>query len=1002
VAITPELWQTVKTLFHAVLERPPAERTAFLEQNCSDPDIRHEVATLLAGYKEAGAFLSDGRLDAAAKPEVGRLRPGEILAGRFNILRFIAAGGMGEVYAAEDVELREHVAIKIISPEIVQAPSALARFKREVQLARRVTHPNVCRLYDLFRHQRSDRSDNESQLIFVSMELLEGETLSARLHRQQCMTIEEALPIVTQMAAGLTAAHQANIVHRDFKPSNVMLIRSGLAGGTRAVITDFGLAVRETSSDSQSTLISQQALAGTPAYMAPEVIKGEAATAACDIYALGLVIYEMITGHPAFWAETPMACAIKRLSERPVSPRQLVPELPISWERAIVRCLEREPAARFPTASDVARAIAGELPTMRNQRVNRLKVAALIILITVILAGVIVGRWYRTSSIKRSLNETDTIVLADFANSTGDVVFDNTLKQGLSVALSQSPFLNILPYQRMSDTLQLMGRPREQRLTEEVAREICVRTNSKVMVAGSIASLGSEYVVGLRAADCNSGNTVAQAQVQVGRKEEVLNALDKTANSLRAKLGESLASVQKYDLPLEEATTPSLEALKAYSRDDILSLKRAIEIDPNFAMAYASLAGWYSSLGENGLATANLTKAYQLRGRASEREKYNISAGYYGVATGELGKAIQVCEQWSRNYPRDTLPHVISAGLSMQLGQYEKVLAETIESIRLDPDHRPYGDLVGAYAFLNRFNEAKASYDQALARNIDDRGLRAFRYYIAFLEGDTAEMQRDVTWAKGKQRAEDELLTMESDTEAYAGRLRKAWELSRQAADTAIRNGQKETAALYLLNAALRDAEVGKASESRRQAISALALSPSRDYQILSAVTLARSGDSTRAGIIAADLHKRYPLNTMLNDYWLPTILATIEIKHKRAAKALELLQRASAYELGQPWVEAPVTMNLYPSYVRGEAYLEEGQGAQAAAEFQKLIEHRGVVMNSILGALTHLQMGRANVLSGNKESARKAYRDFLTLWKDADPDIPILKQARAEYAKLQ
>jgi eukaryotic-like serine/threonine-protein kinase len=393
VGITPKLWETVKTLFHAVLERPPAERAAFLEQNCSDPDIRREVATLLEGYKEAGSFLSGGKLDNEPKAETGGLRTGEILAGRFNILHFIAAGGMGEVYAAEDLELREQVAIKIISPEILQAPSAVARFKREVQLARKVTHPNICRLYDFFRHQHSDPREREPDLIFVSMELLEGETLSSRLHRQQRMTVEEALPIVTQMASGLAAAHQASVVHRDFKPGNVMLVLSGLPVSTRAVITDFGLAVRQTSS-TQSTLTSQQALAGTPAYMAPEIIKGEVATAACDIYALGLVIYEMVTGRLPFQGETPMSCAVKRLAEPPVSPRQLVPELPKVWERSILRCLELQPSARFATANDVVRALTDDLLSIRSQHANRLHVAIKTGAAIIALAGIVGAGWY--------------------------------------------------------------------------------------------------------------------------------------------------------------------------------------------------------------------------------------------------------------------------------------------------------------------------------------------------------------------------------------------------------------------------------------------------------------------------------------------------------------------------------------------------------------------------------------------------------------------------------
>jgi len=619
-----------------------------------------------------------------------------------------------------------------------------------------------------------------------------------------------------------------------------------------------------------------------------------------------------------------------------------------------------------------------------------------------------VGLYLRSHS-PTGLTEKDTIVIADFANTTGDAVFDDTLKQGLSVQLSQSPFLNLLPEQKVSETLKLMGRTPGERLTREVAREICVRTNSKAMLSGSISSLGSQYVIGLKAANCNSGDALAQEQVQTATKEEVLKALDKAATSLREKLGESLSSVQKYDAPVEQATTPSLEALKAYSesrkaRDAaaLPLLKRAIELDPNFAVAYTSLGISYSNLGENGLASENLQKAYDLRERTTELEKYRISATYYAFATGELEKSDQIYEQWAQAYPRDSVPPGNLAVDLISLGQYEKGMAETLKSIRLDPNSvTGYGNLVGIYAALNRLDEAKSTYEQALARKLEGRILHLNRYGVAFLEGDTSEIQRQLAWAAGKPAVEDAMLSVHSDTEAYAGRLEKARQLSRQAVDVAKRNDQKETAAMWLLNAALREAEVGNTAQARQQAASALALASTRDLQVLAALALARGGDTARAQTLANDLNKRSPLDTMLNGYWLPTIRAAIALDGKHPEKAIELLQAASAYDLGQPPPGAQVEGSLYPVYLRGEAYLAAGQGQQAAAEFQKLIDHPGIVVNFVLGALAHLQMGRARALSGDKESARKDYQDFFALWKDADPDIPILKEARAEYAKL-
>jgi tetratricopeptide (TPR) repeat protein len=537
-----------------------------------------------------------------------------------------------------------------------------------------------------------------------------------------------------------------------------------------------------------------------------------------------------------------------------------------------------------------------------------------------------------------------------------------------------------------------------------------VRTNSKAVLSGSISSLGSQYVIGLKAANCNSGDALAQEQVQAAAKEEVLKALDKAATGLREKLGESLSLVQKYDAPVEQATTSSLEALKAYSEARKASdaaalrlLKRAIELDPNFAVAYASLGISYSNLGENGLASENLQKAYDLRERATELEKYRISAAYYGFATGELEKSDQIYELWAQAYPRDSVPPLNLAVNLISLGQYEKGVAETLESIRLGPDSvTGYGNLVGIYAALNRLDEAKSTYEQALARKLEGRILHVNRYGVAFLEGDTPEIQRQLAWAAGKPGVEDLLLSIHSDTEAYAGRLEKARELSRQAADVAKRNDQKETAAVWLLNAALRDAEVGNTAQARQQATSALALVSTRDLRVLAALVFARGGDTARAQTMADDLNKREPLNTVLNGYWLPTIRSAIALEGRHPDKAVELLQAASAYELGEPSPGAQVGGTLYPVYVRGEAYLGAGQKQQAAAEFQKLIDHPGIVQNFLLGALAHLQLGRARALSGDKESARKDYQDFFALWKDADPDIPILKEAKSEYAKLQ
>ena len=606
-----------------------------------------------------------------------------------------------------------------------------------------------------------------------------------------------------------------------------------------------------------------------------------------------------------------------------------------------------------------------------------------------------------------------TIVVADFANNTGYKVFDDTLKQGLSRALFQSPFLNLLPDEKVSATLKLMGHGAGDRFTPELARDVCMRTSSKAILSGSIASLGSQYVISLKAVNCNSGDVLALEQVQTVSKEDVLKALNKAATSLRTDLGEALSTVRKYDTRLEEATTPSLEALQDFSEATKVShqkgnaaaiplLRRAIELDPDFAVAYKALGIAYSTLGEDGLATENLRKAYVLKERTSERERYGISAEYYTSVTGELEKANQVYEQWAQSYPADFNPPNNMASSYAMLGQYERAAAETVEALRLNPDSAAsYANLVAVYAASGRLEEAKAEYAKALAHNLEHPFLHGNRYGVAFLEGDTAEIQRQLAWAKGKPDAEDYLLSTDSDSSAYAGHLGKARELSQQAADTAKRNGQKETAAQWLVNAALREAEVGNLAEAHKRAAAALALAPTRNLQILVALALARAGDTARAQTIADGLNKRSPLNTLLNSYWLPTIRAAIELNRKRFDKAVELLQAASAYELGEPLPTAQIAGTLYPVYVRGEAHLKAGRGTQAAAEFQKLIDHRSIVQNFVVGALAHLQLGRAKAMTGDRGGARKAYEDFFTLWKEADADIPILKQAKAEYAKL-
>jgi tetratricopeptide (TPR) repeat protein len=634
--------------------------------------------------------------------------------------------------------------------------------------------------------------------------------------------------------------------------------------------------------------------------------------------------------------------------------------------------------------------------------------------VVVLVVGIVaVGLYLRSrpetgATNTKQLTEKDTVVLADFENKTGDPVFDDALKQALAVQLGQSPFLNILSDRKVEETLRLMGRPSTERITRDVARELCIRTGSKAIVLGSISNLGGQYVIGLNTVGCSSGDTLATEQEESATKENVLKALGTAASALRGKLGESLASVQKFDVPVE-ATTPSLEALKAYSMgittgrtkgdaEAIPFMKRAIELDPNFAMAYVGLGVEYANLGQASMAAEYTKKAYDLRDRVSDREKYRISAFYYQYVTGEVEKATEAYELWAKTYPRDQVPHGNLGYIYSVLGQYDKAAAETEEQQRLGPSLVGYGNLAGIYTNLGRLDDARALLQQAQTNQVDGFAIRGDLYSLAFLRGDAAEMGRQVAWAAGRPGEEDGMLSTQSDTEAYYGRLTRARDFSRRAVDAAVRNDSKETGALWQANAALREAEFGNAAAAKQRVDAALALAPGRDVKLLAAMTLARAGDIARAKAIVEQLEKSEATNTMMKIYWLPTIRAAIDLNSGSPSQAVIDLEAASPYELGGP---LPIG-GLYPVYVRGQAYLAAHNGAAAAGEFQKILDHSGIVLNLPLGALAHLQLGRAYAFSGDSAKARSAYQDFFNVWKDADLDIPILKEAKAEYAKLQ